>query len=258
MHNLHEELSQFARAIVGGEAISAQVIGAYPDYPADVAIGIYRNNYRGNLHDALTGAYPVIVQLVGDDFFRYLARSYIERHPSDSANLHHYGAGLACFLNDFGPARSLPYLPDMARLEWAGHVAYFAEDRTPFSLENLAQIPPQRYAELILHTACQLVRSAFPVAAIWQAHQPGAAADFHIDLDSGCCIARVYRKQGVVQVGELSAPDADWLQRIQAGASLGAATAATLERYPEFDLQAALLALIADEALTGFSLEDAT
>lgn len=252
MGNLHNELSYFASAIVRDESLSSQINTGYSAYSVEVAIAVYRNNYRGNLHDALTGAYPVIVQLVGDDFFRHMARNYIEQNPSTSANLHHYGANLATFLASFQPAQQLAYLPDIASLEWACHIAYFAADTTPLSLASLAQIPPEHYPALILNTACQLIRSTYPIAEIWHEHQAGAACDFHIDLDKGGCIALVSRKDNVVQVSELSAAEADWIERIQAGAPLGIASDTTLASYADFDLQAALLNLFALDALTGF------
>jgi hypothetical protein len=257
MSDLNKELSSFARAIVRAEAVSTEIHSAYPNYSCDTAIEVYRNNYRGNLHDALAGAYPVIVQLVGDDFFRFLAKKYIECNQSTSASLHDYGAGMADFLAGFEPVWQLPYLPDMAKLEWACHVAYYAEDQLALSFESLAQIPAERYADLVLHTACQLIRSKFPVAAIWQAHQSAMSEDFHLDLLEQPGIFLVSRRDCFIEVSELIASDADWLQRIQNGEVLGVATMATIELYPDFDLQAVLHKLIVSEALTGFSLEKA-
>ncbi|MEI7457097.1 MAG: DNA-binding domain-containing protein [Nitrosomonadales bacterium] len=254
MSNLNDELGCFARAIIDGESPSPRINTGTSAYSAGVALEVYRNNYRGNLHDALAGAYPVIVQLVGDDFFRYMARNYIEQHPSASANLHHYGARLAVFLAGFEPIQSLPYLPDVASLEWACHVAYFAADAMPLPLASLAEIPPEHYPALIFNTDCPLIRSRYPVAAIWQAHQTDAACDFHIDLDKGGGIALVSRKGDVVQVSALSAADADWLERMQTGTALGAATDATMVSYPDFDLQAALLNLFALGAWTEFTI----
>jgi len=57
-----------------------------------------------------------------------------------------------------------------------------------------------------------------------------------------------------VMVSELSAADADWLQGIQSGISLGEATAATLERHPGFDLLGAMQQLIAQGVLSDFNL----
>jgi hypothetical protein len=101
MPSLNDDLSTFARAIVRGKPPSPSITATCQNYSVDVAIGVYRNNYRGNLHDTLAGAYPVIRQLVGEDFFRLLARKYIEQHLSRGGNLHHYGAEMAKFVADF-------------------------------------------------------------------------------------------------------------------------------------------------------------
>lgn len=256
---LHDELSHFAQAIVHGHMPSPRIGQAYAEYSAETAIGVYRNNYRGNLQDALAGAYPVIKQLVGDDFFRFLAKRYIEQHPSRSANLHHFGSELAAFISIFEPAKELVYLPDVAALEWACHVAYFEDDGDVLDLNELAQVPPERYPDLVLriHPTCHVVRSLYPIAAIWQAHQPGAPEDFHIDLESGPGYALVSRKDDIVRVSELTEAEAVWLQGIQIGARLGEATATTLAHYPDFDVQATLLKLVAQNTLANFNLEKA-
>ena len=254
MPDLNDDLSGLARAIVRGEETSSRIDSAYTHYSAAIALDIYRNNYRGNLHDALAGAYPVMEQLVGRDFFRHMTRQFIGRHPPRSGNLHHYGAQMAAFVAAFEAAQTLPYLADVAALEWACHCAYFADDAAALNLGQLAQIAPEHYPELILHTACNVVCSSYPLAAIWHAHQPGASCDFHIDLDSGACNALVSRKDDVVVVSELAQADAAWLKMIQSGTPLGAATAAMQERYADFNLQAALLNLVAHDAVSGFSL----
>lgn len=261
MSALNDDLSGLARAIVRGEEPSSQISASYRNYPVEVAVEVYRNNYRGNLHDALAGAYPVIGQLVGPDFFRLITRRFIAQHPSRSGNLHHYGAEMPDFLAAFEPAQELVYLPDVAALEWACHRAYFAEDAGmldigPTFIDRLAQIPPGQYADLMLHThpSCHLLRSRYPVASIWLAHQPGADGNFHINLDSGGCHALIIRRDDVVMVSELTAAGADWLQGIQSAISLGEATAATQERYPDFDLLAALQQLIAQGVLSDLTL----
>jgi hypothetical protein len=251
MSDLNNDLSHFARTIVCGEAPSSTIDSHYSNYPLATAVEVYRNNYRGNLHDALAGGYPVIKKLVGDDFFRFLAFKFIEQYPSKSANLHHYGAELADFVADFRPAQELAYLSDVAALEWACHVAYFAKDAAPLDLCQLAQIPSEKHPYLIfrVHPAARVIRSSYPINAIWQAHQADADDDFHIDLDSGLCIALVTRKEDRVEVIELSEVEAIWLQLIEAENPLGTATITTLERYPDFDLQTTLLKLVMQNVL---------
>ena len=256
MNSLSDDLLSFAHAIVRSGEPSLEINSTYLKYPAATAIEVYRNNYRGNLHDALAGAFPIIEQLVGKEFFRGLTREFIEQHPSRSGNLHHYGEQMAAFIAAFPPAQKLVYLSDVAALEWAYHCAYFAEDAATLDIGKLSQIPHEQYPDLILHAhpSCHVLRSPYPIAAIWQAHQPGAPSDFHIDLDIGSNMVLVNRKEDVVHVGELAEADADWLLSLQAGTPLGAATATTLERDPDFDLQAGLANLMSLGVFTDFNL----
>ncbi|WP_297496458.1 DUF2063 domain-containing protein [Ferrovum sp.] len=258
MSALQADLNAFGRAIVHNDEPSFAITGNYQSYSSLVAMEIYRNNYRGNLHDVLAGAYPVIKQLVGDDFFRFMTRKYIERHPSHSGNLHHYGADLAQFLTTFEPANSLVYIADVAELEWACHTAYFADDGATLDIGRLALIPPDQYENLILHLhpSCFVVRSQYPIATIWQSHQPGACSNFHIELDSGASIALVNRLADVVQVTEVAADVADWLDFLQAGEPMGSATEATLANYPDFDLFCALQRLVTQQLLTKIELRE--
>jgi len=177
--------------------------------------------------------------------------SFIEQYPSRSANLHHYGAEMDVFVANFSPAQELIYLSDVAKLEWACHVAYFEKDENQFNLNRLSQFSTEQYPHLIfrLHPAVSVVHSLYPVNAIWQAHQPRAESNFHIDLESGPCIALVSRLTDIVQVIELSKAEAEWLQHIQAEKPLGISTETTIENHPDFDLQNTLIKLVAQNVL---------
>lgn len=242
-----DSVQQLAEAICANAALG----------PHD-AVAIYRNNYRSNLHQALAAAYPIASQLVGADFFKHLTRQYIAQYPSKSGNLHHYGAHFSGFLATFAPAQALPYLPDVAALEWACHCAYYAADVAPFDVGRLQVLHETQYADLVwrCHPACQLRTSRYPLHAIWQAHQPGADPDFRIDLDNGGGDVLVSRMQGVVTVAALSSAHANCLRRIQAGATLAVATDATMAAYPAFALGAALSDWVAQGVLVDFFLSE--
>jgi hypothetical protein len=256
MSELNNHLAHFAQTIVQGETPASQFNNCYSNYSLSTAIQVYRNNYQGNLHDALAGAYPVIKQLVGDDFFHMLALRFIEHYPSRSANLHHYGAELSGFVACFEPALALEYLSDTAILEWACHCAYFANDVPLFDLGQLAQFTSAQHPYLVLslHPSTAIVLSPFPIIDIWLAHQPGAASDFHIDLNSGSCIALVSRKLNAVEVISLLEAEAFWLQQILSGNLLGDATQMTLELYPDFNLPTTLIKLVDQHVFTGVKL----
>ncbi len=80
---------------------------------------VYRNNVMMSLIDALADTYPVVQRLVGEDFFRAMARVFAQAKPPRSAVMAYYGRDFAAFIDAFPPAASVPYLADVARLEMA-------------------------------------------------------------------------------------------------------------------------------------------
>jgi len=210
-------------------------------------LAVYRNNYRVGLIDTVTSLYPVTAQLVGDEFLTGLAREYVKRTPSASGNLHFYGETFGDFVDGFAPAADLPYLGDVARLEWALHRAYYAADAAPFNPATLAETDPERWGELrfAFQPACALVRSArWPIVAIWQAHRPGGAPS-SVDLGSGGEATLVYR-QADLEAGLLPLTDADaaFTAALISDVTLEAATDAALALDPDFDLQPLLVTLL--------------
>jgi hypothetical protein len=136
---------------------------------------VYRNNVIVSLVDALAETFPVVQALVGPEFFRAMAASFVRQTPPHAPALAHYGLGLAAFIEGFEPARPLPYLPDMARLEHARVRAYHAADAECVSAEVLRQAlaRPERLAalRLVCHPSVQVVRSCHAVVSLWAAHQ---------------------------------------------------------------------------------------
>jgi hypothetical protein len=256
MSNWADTLAQFSAVIRTGAEFAPGTLSC-PNYAEERGVGVYRNNYRGNLHDTLAGAYPVLRQLVGEEFFRLMAKRFIEQHSSHSGNLHRYGGEMAEFLTHFENTQYLSYLPDMARLEWACHRAYFADDASPFDLTRLANIAPESYAELRwqLHPSCTLLATACPVAAIWQAHQNGANADFNIDPNSGGDRLLVYRNDLSVNIVNITPASLHWLEQLQQNISMGAATEATLSAHADFDVAATLRHWLIQDVLVDFELK---
>ena len=136
---------------------------------------VYRNNVQQGLSKALAARFPVVERLVGAPFFAAMARVFAAQHPPKGPVLAEWGEGFAAFLAGFPPVAKLPYLPDVARLEWLRGLAFNAADAPVADPAGLAQIAPER---LILRLApCVLAFDArFPAVSLWQANQPGAAA----------------------------------------------------------------------------------
>jgi len=194
-------------------------------------MAIYRGNAFGNWHGALAGAYPVVRRIVGEAFFEAMARDHARACPSASGDLNEYGAALARYAETYPGTRDLPYLPDVARLEWLVHRAYFAADAARFDLS--------RPADVRLAPACGLMASHWPVASIWQAHQDGGRPEL-VDLSAGGELALVHRPDWRVEVTALRPGDFRFLEGLQAGEPLGAALEAAVAEDAAFEPRLAL------------------
>jgi hypothetical protein len=137
---------------------------------------VYRNNVLMGFIRALQERFPVTCRLVGEEFFRAMARAYVSEHPPHSPLLMHYGDDLPDFIDDFTPADEVPYLSDVARLEAARSEAYHASERRSLPAQVLASTPPEALlGGLTLHPSTHILRSMYPVAEIWAAHQSSGA-----------------------------------------------------------------------------------
>lgn len=148
--------------------------GLGPSPSLDRRFAIYRNNVQHGLSRALAARFPVVERLVGAEFFAAAARVFAARHPPGSPVLLDWGAAFPAFLAAFPPARSLPYLPDVARLEWLRGLAYHAPDATPADPAALGRADPERLI-LRLAPSVRAFAAATPAVSLWHRNQPGAA-----------------------------------------------------------------------------------
>jgi hypothetical protein len=217
-----------------------------PSEKALERLSVYRGNVVGACTKALAGAYPIVAKIVGKSFFEGLAREYLRRFPSASGDLNEFGAQLGQFVARFEHTRDLPYLPDVARMEWLAHRAYYARDAAAPDPVRLASALERDDGALHLGLApaCTLLASPWPLARIWQVHQEDYQGEFSVDLEAGPERILICRPRFRVLVGVISAGAYRFLERCGAGASVAAALDAALVAEPAFDLGAALAAWI--------------
>lgn len=242
MLSLPEIQAGFAAALADARQVAA-VLPLFRGPPArtEARLAVYRGNVYGNLAKALAGAYPVTRKIVGEAFFEAMAREYARRHPSRSGDLNRYGAELAQFVAVFPHTTDLVYLPDVARMEWLAHLAYYAADPAPFDLAALRRITETRFPALKfrLAPACAVLESGWPIARIWTVHQDDHRGEFGVDLQSGPERILVHRPRWRAEVVSLAAGDFQFLHSLSQGEKLGSALEAGA-RDPGFDPSAAL------------------
>ncbi|OIP21885.1 MAG: DUF2063 domain-containing protein [Comamonadaceae bacterium CG2_30_60_41] len=213
---------------------------------------VYRNNVVVSLIDALADTYPVVQQLVGEEFFRAMAKVFALANPPRSAVMAYYGQGLADFVASFPPAASVPYLADVARLEMAQVLAYHAADVLPLpnqALQSALTDPHQlEHLRLGLHPSVQVIASPFAVVSLWAAHQ-GTTSLSTVDPDVAQT-ALVFRHALDVNTLELRPGAGVFIGALQAGQTLMAAASQASEQATNFDLSGALALLLHWQLIT--------
>lgn len=177
----------------------------------DARLNIYRNTFVGVLTTALCLSYPAVYRLVGAQFFEGMVRLFIQRHPPEYAYLDLYGAKLPNFIEDFAPAASLVYLPDVARLEWAVARALHAPDLKPLDIARLAEVSPASQDDIcfVPHPSISLLQVKYPVDAIWRAvlaQDESALAQINLRIGDVCLL--VERRNSDVEVTRIG--EAAW------------------------------------------------
>jgi hypothetical protein len=216
---------------------------------------VYRHNHEIALSSALRAAYPVTERLVGEDFFANAAAAYVRQNSSHGGNIQDYGGSFPVFLATYAPAASLPYLGDVAALEWRRLQTAVAPPHTPMDLKALAAIPTDDLPDLYFHhqPAVCAFESRFPVLSIWQFCQE-AEPQGGLDLDLGPQCVLFSRPALDVEMRLLSNGEYAFLQRLCRGANFETACRAALDVEPDFDVQGRFAALVREEILTSFHL----
>jgi hypothetical protein len=150
------------------------------------AFAVYRNTSARGAVEALRAAYPTVDMLVGEDMFTQVALDYRREHPPMGPVLSDYGASFAAFLASQPRTCELPYLADVARLDWLWLESFLAPDA--------AQLPRSFTGEtrIALHPAARFAWLGTPAMTIWLAHRdPWELTDLDPDwVEEGALFTR--------------------------------------------------------------------
>lgn len=166
---------------------------------------VYTGSITESLASALRDIYIACERLVGEDFFSGLAYSYIEeKNLSRSSDLGDYGESFADFVENFAPAKKLPYLADVCRLSWACNRVYRSPIPPKFDLERFSKIPEEEQQNIIflLPPGSEVIQSIYPIDDIF--HMCGQNnPESNVNLDSGGVNLFVWRDQSQVNISRI-------------------------------------------------------
>lgn len=241
----------FAAALLDPSAPCPPGLRAWNGSDPARRLAVYRNNVVSSLIDALADTFPVTQQLVGSEFFRAMASVFVRQQPPESPILAHYGAAFPAFVAGFAPAAPLPYLPDVARLEFARLRALHAAEAEPISEAALTQALTDPHAlacsRLVWHPSLAVIESPHAVVSLWAAHQ---TADEIAPVEIDCAEQAIVLREGLeVLVLPVDPGTACFTCRTLAGEAFSSAAEAATAIDASFDLGAALSLLLQRRAL---------
>jgi len=256
MLSLRDLQIQFAKALNNQDSQVLSCIHETSRLTPEGHLHIYKSNIFGALQKVLKEIYPVCHKLVGEDFFLYLMNAYIEKNISVSHDLGNYGGIVADFIADFEPAKSLPYLPDVARLEWAWHKQFTARNSPGMDFHKLAECYTDCGEKIIFSLPLDsiLLCSSFPIHRIWEVNQVDYKGDQTVILTPNTYYYLVWRKNLEMRIDILDPLEWQVLQWVNAAQAFGTICERLNENMPDTDIAILMPRLVECGWLAGFTV----
>ena len=210
---------------------------------------VYRNNRAVSLIDNLRSTYPAIFRLVGEDFFNAAARSYIDRHPPTGPVMAEYGGEFGDCMAAMPNTDSVPYLADIASLEWQRLQSYHSANSPVLNINELAKIDSAELVNLRLqrHPAFSAIQSRWPIGSIWtictsDAESATSPAEVNMQRSESVVVTRPGLE---VLTNVIPATGYLFLNALVQGKTIGDAAEPALTEDPTFDTGSHLAGLVA-------------
>ncbi len=184
----------------------------------ETRLRIYANAYTSRLVEALAENYPATHTLLGDDRFASLSRDYIQAYPSHFFSIRYFGHALAEHLKHAPDFRFQPVLHEMASFEWLLRSAFDAPDQATLRLEELQQLNPALWPELLLKSTPATFRLAlhFNVPNLWLAIDANAEP-IAAERSEQTVQWMIWRQDQQIYFRSLEAPEAWSIDRLMDG-----------------------------------------
>lgn len=215
--------------------LDAIVFGQHSQHFDASGLTIYRRNFFAAAAQALAVNYPTLTHLLGRNAMADLAGDYLGDTGRGVFDWGVWGSVFSAWLAKHPLAKQYAYLVDCARLDWQVHKAYRASD--PYlDVESFASLSRREDFRFTLTFApgTSLVRSRYPIVAIYLAHQSAGAQP---DLTTAKALlqahqgqdALVWRQGLATRVRAVSPEERAWFRLLDDSASTVADLLPTLD-----------------------------
>lgn len=239
MLSLPDLQTRFFQAIAGEpgkddgfDPLLVQAVRMHGALSREERIGIYARMYFARLLDALHEDFPRVAAWLGWERFRALVQAYLKAHPSTHPSVRNIGCRFADFLAAHPVIQAqLPFLPDLARLEWARVEVFDAPDAEPLRLEQLQRIPPEDWPTLRFQIipACLVLHSTWPIHELWVMKEGALHPEQVRPRET---VVRIWRQEFAVYHASMDAFERRAFADVRRGAPFAVLCAALAARCP--------------------------
>lgn len=194
---------------------------------ARARIAAYVGGYPARLVEALEESFPAVATILGRDAFRALADRYRPAVPAGVYSLGDVASGLPDFIRDDELRQRLPFLGDLAALEWAWIRAFHAFEIDAFDPASAVGwgIEDWERVRLTFQPAVAVVQSSWPIRDLWALRDTAREQRLEVDLAlEGRPQSVLVHREGFSVCCDLVSPArAGLLAALLGGATLGEA-----------------------------------
>lgn len=182
---------------------------------------IYSSGYHTRIIEAIENDYPATLRIMGAGPFGSLVHRYLDKHPPRAFDLRYAGELLSSFLRHDPVVTELPFLPDLAWLEWLLAEAFVAGDAVPLLWSDLQAMDPEAVSELrlALNPGTFVIRSSWPLLDIWRL-KDNNEGQISLDVVGRPSVVLVFRSGLKALCRNIEELDARIVEAAEAGASL--------------------------------------
>jgi hypothetical protein len=200
---------------------------------------LHRHHVTRSIAAALAATFATVATLVGQEFFSLLARNFMAGTALEDPVLCRYGEHFPQFIATKQDMHGLPYLADVARLDWALNVAFNAPLEPRLSAADLAGWPQASLPSLSvrLPAGSSLVESGYPLDLIWQASQRVTPVG-QVDLAAGPACLVVFRRSEDAAFTVLAPGEAAFIKHLHRGDCLATSAEHASQFDEDFDVAA--------------------
>jgi hypothetical protein len=215
-------------------------------------LAIHQRHYRVTLASSLLSRFPATAWLVGADFVRAAADTFVAAHPPSRPCIAEYGETFPAYLAARPAARAFPYLEQFATLEWNIARISLAIDHAPLTAEQLQALGPDALtdASLSLQPGVHYARVGWSIDELFSAYLADEAPE-RFELVPGPFDLEIRGARGGFTLSRLAPGVLMFRAALASGRSVGEAIAQTAAIELAFDAKQAVLDVIASGLIAG-------